>query len=210
MAARLLRALDPVDRARLIEILQGPGAARSSLHLQRASGTAGGMTLSIYDASIPRFVTMLGNLSAILAKTEAHAAASGTDPASLMEARLAPDMFALPRQVQIATDGVKACAARMAGIETPSFPDTETTLPELRDRIARTIAFLTSVPAAAIDGAEDRTITFKLRGTVMSFTGRDYLLGFVLPNFYFHLTTAYTILRHQGVPIGKQDFLGAF
>ena len=166
------------------------------------------MTVSLYEASVPQFLRMLENLSAMLAKAEAHAAASGLDPAALIEARLAPDMFPLARQVQIATDGVKACAARMACMETPSFPDTETTFPELRERIGKTADFLRAVPEAAFEGAESRTIGFKLRGTEMSFSAGAYLFGFVLPNFYFHLTTAYTILRHKGIEVGKQDFLG--
>ena len=117
-------------------------------------------------------------------------------------------MFALARQVQIATDGVKACGARLAGLEAPSFPDTETTFPELQERLEKTIRFLESLPAPAFEGAETRTITFKLRGEQASFSGRDYLFEFVVPNFYFHATTAYDILRHNGVPLGKRNFLG--
>ena len=166
------------------------------------------MSITIYDAAIPQFVRMLHNLAAMLKKGEAHAAESGTEAASLIEARLAPDMFPLARQVQIATDGVKACGARLAGVEAPSFPDTETTFPELQERLAKTIAFLEGLSAPAFDGAETRTITFKLRGEQASFSGRDYLFQFVMPNFYFHVTTAYDILRHNGVPLGKRNFLG--
>ena len=167
------------------------------------------MSISIYDASIPQFVRMLHNLAAILKKGEAHASAEGVEASFLIEGRLAPDMFPLARQVQIATDGVKACGARLAGVETPSYADTETTFPELQERIEKTVHFLQGLPAAAFEGGETRTITFKLRGEQASFSGRDYLFGFVMPNFYFHLTAAYSILRHNGVVIGKRDFLGA-
>lgn len=166
------------------------------------------MSLSMYQASIPAFVRMLNNLSAILDKAAAYADARKIDPSIFVNARLAPDMFPLARQVQIATDGVKGCAARLAGLEVPSYPDTETTFPELKARIAKTIAFLQSVPAAQIDGSEARKVTLKLRGEEMTFLGQPYLLDFVIPNFYFHLTTAYAILRHNGVEIGKADFLG--
>ncbi len=166
------------------------------------------MPLSMYQASIPAFVRMLNNLSAILDKAAAHAEAKKIDPSVFVNARLAPDMFPLSRQVQIATDGVKGCAARLAGIEVPSYADTETTFPELKARIAKTIAFLQSVTAAQIDGSEARKVTLKLRNEEMTFLGQPYLLDFVIPNFYFHLTTAYAILRHNGVEIGKRDFLG--
>jgi hypothetical protein len=164
----------------------------------------------MYQASTPVFIRGLGSLSAILGKAAAHAEARKIDPAVFIDARLAPDMFPLSRQVQIATDGVKGCAARLAGIEVPSYADTETTFPELQARIARTVAFLKSVSAAQIDGSEQRKITLKLRGNDVSFLGQPYLLDFVLPNFYFHLTTAYAILRHNGLEIGKMDYLGSF
>src|ERR1700733_690458 len=144
------------------------------------------MTLSMYQASIPVFVRGLNNLSAILTKAAAYAEAKKIEPSVLINARLAPDMFPLSRQVQIATDGVKGCAARLAGIEVPSFPDTETTFDELQARIAKTIAFLQSVKAAQIDGSEDRAITLKAGPRELNFKGQAYLLSFVIPNFYFH------------------------
>ena len=167
------------------------------------------MSLSMYQASIPVFVRMLGNLSALLDKAQAHAEQKKFDPAVLVSARLAPDMFPLSRQVQIACDSAKAGAARLAGIDIPSHPDTETTLPELKARIAKTIAFVQSVKAEQIDGSEARTITMKVGPQEMSFKGEQFLLGFAMPNFYFHLTTAYALLRHNGVSLGKGDFLGA-
>ena len=166
------------------------------------------MSLSIYQASVPSFVRALHNLSAVLNKGVAYAEAKKIDPSILVNARLAADMFPLARQVQIATDGVKGCVARLAGIEIPSYPDTETTFPELHARIAKTIAFVESVTAAQLDGSEDRMITLKVGGKEISMKGQVYLFNFVLPNLYFHVTTAYAILRHNGVELGKMDFLG--
>jgi len=166
------------------------------------------MSLSMYQASIPVFIRMLGNLSVILDKAAAHAEAKKLDPAVLIKDRLAPDMLPFSFQVQTATDAAKGCAARLAGIEAPSFADTETTFPEMKERIAKTIAFLQSVNAAQIDGSEERNITLKMRAGELQFQGQGYLLHFALPNFYFHLTTAYAILRHNGVELGKADFLG--
>lgn len=166
------------------------------------------MPLSMYQASIPTFIRGLENLSAILTKAAAYAEAKKIDPAVLINARLYPDMFPLSRQVQITTDGVKGCAARLAGIEVPSYPDTETTFPELQARIAKTIAFLQSVKPAQIDGSENRLVTLKVGGKELTFEGQPYLLTFVIPNFYFHITVAYSILRHNGLDIGKKDFLG--
>lgn len=166
------------------------------------------MSLSMYQASIPGFLRMLGNLSAILHKAEAYAAERKIDPGVLINARLAPDMHPLVRQVQIATDSVKGCGARLAGIEVPSYADTESNFAELQERIAKTRAFLQSIDAAQLDGSEGRQITLKFPGAEMTFSGQDYLLGFVLPNFYFHVTTAYAILRHNGLQIGKMDYLG--
>ena len=168
------------------------------------------MSLTLYQASIPHFIRMLGNLSAILNKAAAHAAAKKIDPAIFVNARLAPDMFPLSRQVQIATDMVKGCAARLAGIEVPSYEDNETTFAELQARIAKTVAFLQSISASQIDGSEDRKITLKFGSKELSFLGQAYLLDFVLPNFHFHLTTAYAILRHNGVEIGKKDYTGDY
>jgi uncharacterized protein len=166
------------------------------------------MTLSMYQASVPVFTRMLENLSAILAKAAAHAEAKKIDPAVFINARLAPDMFALARQVQIASDAAKGCVARLAGAEVPSYPDTETTFPELEARIAKTIAFVKGFTAAQIDGSEERTCILKIRGEDMKFRGQDYLFKLAFPNFFFHVTTAYDILRHNGVELGKMDYLG--
>ncbi len=166
------------------------------------------MPLSMHQASVPIFVRQLTALSAILKIAEGYVELKKIDPASLIDARLAPDMFALARQIQIATDGAKGGVARLAGVEAPNFPDTETSFPELQERIAKTLAFIQSVPAEKIDGSEDKKITLKLGPNEMDFIGQPYLLHFVLPNFFFHVTTAYDILRANGVEIGKRDFLG--
>jgi hypothetical protein len=166
------------------------------------------MSLSMYQASIPVFIRMLGNLSAILGKAAAYAEAKKIDPTVLIKDRLAPDMLPLSFQVQTACDSAKGCASRLAGIEAPSHPDTETTFAELQARIAKTIDFLKSVSPAQIDGSEERTVVLKLRTQEVKYQGQAYLLTFALPNFYFHLTTAYAILRHNGLDIGKADFLG--
>jgi hypothetical protein len=163
----------------------------------------------MYQIVIPVFTRALGNLSAILGKAAAHADAKKIDPSIFINARLAPDMFPLARQVQIATDGVKGCAARLAGVEIPSYADTETTFPELQARIAKTLAFIKSISPEQFDGSEDRTVTLKLRENETQFLGLPYLLDFVLPNLYFHMTATYAILRHNGVEIGKTDYLGA-
>jgi uncharacterized protein len=168
------------------------------------------MSLTIYQASVPVLVHTLGNLSKILDKALAHAEAKKIDPAVFVNARLAPDMYPLSKQIQIATDIAKGCAARLAGIDVPSYEDNETTFSDLQARIAKTIAFLQSVSAEQIDGSEDRTVTLKLRGNDVNFIGQPYLLYFVLPNVYFHVTTAYAILRHNGVELGKMDFIGSF
>lgn len=168
------------------------------------------MSLTMYQASIPVFVRMLGNLSSILDKAAAHAETKKIDPAIFVNARLAPDMFPLSRQVQIATDMVKGCAARLAGIEVPSYEDNETTFADLQERIIKTVAFLQSVSASQIDGSEDRKITLKFGSKELNFLGQAYLLDFVLPNFHFHLTTTYAILRHNGVEIGKKDYVGNY
>ncbi|WP_347986093.1 DUF1993 domain-containing protein [Methylomonas sp. AM2-LC] len=168
------------------------------------------MSLTLYQASIPVLVRMLGNLSAILYKAAAHAEAKKIDPSIFVNARLAPDMYPLSRQVQIATDVVKGCAARLAGIEVPSYEDNEASFAELQARIAKTVAFIQSVTAEQIDGSEGRNITLKFGSREFHFLGQAYLLNFVYPNFYFHLTTAYAILRHNGVEIGKMDYIGAY
>jgi hypothetical protein len=146
----------------------------------------------------------------ILEKAEQYAEEKKIDPSVLINARLAPDMYPLSRQVQIATDMAKGCAARLAGLEVPVYEDNETTFQELRARIAKTVAFIQSVDAERIDGSEERNITLKLRSREVSFAGQPYLVHFVLPNFYFHVTTAYAILRHNGLAIGKMDFIGSY
>ena len=166
------------------------------------------MTLSMYQASVPVFLRGLENLAAILAKGAAHAEAKKIDPAVFINARLAPDMLALARQVQIASDAAKGCVARLAGVDLPSFADTETTFPELQARIAKTIDFVKGFKAAQIDGSEERTCILKVRGEEMKFRGQDYLFKLSLPNFFFHVTTTYDILRHNGVELGKMDYLG--
>ena len=168
------------------------------------------MSFSMSQASLPVFEIMLGALSAVLDKAEAFAAAKKLDPAVLPNMRLAPDMFPLSRQVQVATDQAKNGAARLADVEPPRFEDTEATLGELKARLAKTIAYLKTLDPKRIDAAAERNVTFPLgptnKGTMK---GGDYLNHFVLPNFYFHVTAAYAILRHCGVDIGKRDFLGA-
>ena len=166
------------------------------------------MSLSIYDASAPRFARMLRNLDVILARAQAHAAAKKIAPEVLLGARLFPDMLPMIKQVQIATDHAKGAVARLAGAEVPRYEDSEQTFDELRARIAKTIAFVGTFAAAQVDGSEQRPIALRVGGKDWSFTGQDYLLGFALPNFYFHLVTAYNILRHNGVEIGKGDYLG--
>ena len=168
------------------------------------------MSLTMYQASIPVFIHMLGNLSKILDKAAAHAEAKKIDPAVFINARLAPDMYPLSRQVQIATDMAKGCAARLSGIEIPSYADTESTFPELQARIAKTVAFLQSVSAEQINGSEERTVILKMHGRESAFLGQPYLLNYVLPNVYFHITIAYAILRHNGLEIGKRDFVGDY
>lgn len=166
------------------------------------------MAFSIYDASIPPMIRMLQSLSKILDKAVAQAKTEDKPLSTLLEARLAPDMHPFTRQIQMASDGAKSCAARLAGIEPPSFPDTETTFPELQARLAKTIDFLKSIGAGKLAGAEDRTIVLKFPSGEMKFTGRDFLTGFALPNFYFHATAAYALLRHKGIAVGKMDYLG--
>ena len=167
------------------------------------------MSLSMHQISIPVFARALNNLAAILNKAATHVEARKIDPSVLINYRLAPDMLPLSRQVQIASDTAKGCAARLAGVDVPSFADTETTFPELQERIDKTLAFLNTLTAEQIDGSESRTVTIQLRGKDVQFVGLAYLTSFVLPNLYFHVTTAYAILRHNGVELGKADYLGA-
>jgi uncharacterized protein len=167
------------------------------------------MPQTMSQSSLPVFEITLNALSAILDKAEAFAKAKKIDPAVLLRTRLAPDMFDLTRQVQVATDQARRGAARLAGIEPPSAPDTETTIAELRDRITKTVAFVKGLDHKAVDASAEREIVFPLGPEKKGhMKGDDYLNHFVLPNFYFHCTTAYNILRHCGVEIGKQDFVG--
>ncbi|MCW5625228.1 MAG: DUF1993 domain-containing protein [Burkholderiales bacterium] len=168
------------------------------------------MPLSMYEASAPVFVRALDNLTAILHKAVTHAAEHGIDPATLVGTRLAPDMYPLSGQIQRASDAAKLGIARLTGVQAPSFADTETTFDELLERIAKTTAFLNSLTPEQFADAESRAVVLNLRGTEVRFTGERYLLTFALPNFFFHVTTAYAILRHAGLPIGKADYLGPF
>lgn len=160
------------------------------------------MAFDLYDASIPGLIHMLGGLTKVLAKGEAH---GGIDPS---EARLAPDMLPLKNQIYIATDSAKGCGGRLAGVEIPKYEDTETSFAELIARVEKTIAFLKTLDRAAFAGAENKQITLKFPSVTLEFTGGDYVTKFVLPNTYFHITTAYDILRNQGVALGKGDYLG--
>jgi hypothetical protein len=165
------------------------------------------MKISVHAVSVDLLAKTLSNLSHLLEKGHAHAAARKYDPALLLAARLAPDMLPLTRQVQIACDISKFGVARLAGIEAPKFEDKEQTFEELRARIARTIDFIQGVPAAALEGSEDHLIKVPARDRTLEFKGLEYLVRWVIPNAFFHVTTAYAILRHGGVEIGKNDFL---
>lgn len=166
------------------------------------------MNISMYQASAPRFINILNSLSAILDKAQAHAEARKIDPLALTGFRLYPDMLPMTRQVQIACDAAKGVIARLAGVEVPRHEDTEQTFAELKTRIAKTVKFIETIRPQQIDGTEDREIVLKIGGQDMKFSGMQYLLGFAHPNFYFHVTTAYNILRHNGVEIGKRDYIG--
>jgi hypothetical protein len=166
------------------------------------------MTISMYQATVPVITRSLGNLAAILEKAAAHAEAKKIDPAVLVQSRLYPDMFPLSKQVQIASDISKGGAARLAQVEAPAFEDKEATIPELIERVRKTIAFVETLRPQQIDGAEERTVTWQTRTASKSMQGMPYLLNHVLPNVFFHVATAYDILRHNGVELGKQDFLG--
>lgn len=166
------------------------------------------MPISMFQTSVPVFLRTLHALSGVLDKGETHARENGVDSAALLAARLAPDMFPLTRQVQVATDHAKGATARLAGRDVPSFEDTEQSFSELRERIGRTVAFIREADPASIDGSEEREIVLKIGGRELTLAGQQYLLHFALPNFFFHTTTAYDILRHNGVPLGKRDFIG--
>jgi hypothetical protein len=161
----------------------------------------------MYDIAIPTFQKQLAALEAILDKAADYAAAKKIDLAVLLGSRLYPDMFNLTRQVQLATDFAKAAPARLAGLEVPSFPDTETTLPELKQRLARTQELLAGYKPEQLEGSDTRQLTLKIGGQETTVSGCDYLLHVALPNFYFHCATAYGILRHNGLEIGKRDFV---
>lgn len=167
------------------------------------------MSISMYSASVPVFVRALRNLSAWLDKAEAHAQARKFDASVLLGARLAPDMLPFIKQIQIACDTVKFGAARLAGVDAPKFEDKETTLDELRARIGKTIDYVQSLPAAQIDGTEQKDIVIPRRDGSMTLKGEVYLKHYALPNLFFHASTAYALLRHNGVELGKSDFLGA-
>lgn len=166
------------------------------------------MTISMYQVSIPRFVHMLNNLAAILDRAQAYAEAKKIDAATLPSARLYPDMLPLTSQVRIACDTAKRAAAMLAGVDNPAYEDNETTLPELKARVERTIGFLNTIRAAQVDGTENREIVVKVGGKDTPFKGMQFLLARAIPNFYFHVTTAYAIFRHNGVDVGKMDFVG--
>ncbi len=166
------------------------------------------MTISMYQASVPRFVNILGNLSNILDKAQAHVDAKKLSDSSLTAFRLFPDMLPMTTQVQIACDTAKGVVARLAGVEIPAFEDNEKTIAELKARVAKTIAFIQTITPEQIDGTEDKAIVTKRGEKETHYKGMQFLLGHAIPNFYFHITTAYSILRHNGVEIGKRDFLG--
>jgi hypothetical protein len=166
------------------------------------------MSLNMYQASVPALIRYLKNISNVLDKAAAYCAAKKIEPTVLTGYRLAADMFPLSRQVQIMSDGAKACGARLAGVDVPSFPDTETTIDELKARIAKTVSFLESLKQEQFNGAETRDIAFKAGPNEYKFKGAEYLTTWVFPNFYFHATVTYAILRHVGVELGKRDYLG--
>ena len=165
------------------------------------------MPFNIYEASVPMYVRMLGNLRTQLEKAEAHATEKKFDVNILMQERLAPDMLAFARQVQIACDTAKNFVARVSGVEAPKYEDTEKTIAELKTRIDNTLTYLKSVPVDRFAGAEDKQVELPRRDKTLKLTGQAYFLGHGMPNFYFHYTTAYAILRHNGVDLGKADFL---
>jgi len=166
------------------------------------------MIISMYQASVPRFVNILGNLSNILDKAQAHVDAKKLDTATLTNYRLFPDMLPMTTQVQIACDTAKGVVARLAGVQIPVFEDNEKTLADLKARIAKTVAYIQTLTPAQIDGTEDKEIVIKRGDKETRYKGMQFLLGHAVPNFYFHVTTTYNILRHNGIEIGKRDYLG--
>lgn len=167
------------------------------------------MSITMHSASVPVFVRLLGNLLTWLDKAQAHAEAKKFDPSVYLGTRLAPDMLPFTKQIQIACDGAKFCVARLASVEAPTFDDTEASIDELRERIRKTLTFIQSVSAAQIDGTEDKDVVIPRRDGPMTLKGEAYLKHYATPNFYFHVTTAYALLRHNGVELGKSDYLGA-
>ncbi len=161
----------------------------------------------MYQASVPQFIRMLGNLSSIIDKARAHADAKGISESVLLDARLAPDMYPLGQQIQIVADMAKTCTARLAGIDAPRYEGSETTLAGFQNKIGRTIEFLREIDSEQIDRSHDRLITFRLEDKEVAYVGSDYLLENIIPHFYFHITVAYAILRNQGVELGKKDYL---
>jgi hypothetical protein len=168
------------------------------------------MTFSMYSASVPVFTQILNSLVALIDKAEAHATERKIEPAALLQARLYPDMFPFTRQVQVAADFAKGASARLAGVEVPRYDDTEASFAELKARIAKTLAFIASLPQDGIEASAQRDITTSNGPNAKQFKGQVYLAHYALPHFYFHATTAYDILRHNGVEIGKKDFIGSF
>lgn len=158
----------------------------------------------MYDASIPHFIRMLGNLSSIIDKADAHAQAKNIETSIFINARLAPDMYPLSQQIRIVTDMARACAARLAGLEIPAYKNDEATFADYKARIANTIAFLRTIDREQIDSSDDRSVTIKLYDKAITYRSREYLLDIIIPHFYFHVTTAYAILRHHGVALGKR------
>ncbi len=166
------------------------------------------MAISMYQATVPQLKKMLANLTAILTKAEEHVATKAMDDKVLVEARLFPDMLPLAKQVQIACDQVKFGLARLASVEAPKLDDTESTLAQLKERIAKTIAFIDTIKPEQIDGTEAKEIKFSIKEWNFEYVGEQYVLTWIIPNFYFHVTTTYNILRHNGVELGKADYLG--
>ncbi len=164
--------------------------------------------ISLHSATAPVFKQLLGGLSACIDKAAAHCEAKKIDPAAIVNFRLYPDMFAFARQIQIACDSAKGCMARLAGVEVPKHEDVETTFPQLKERIAKTVAFIDSIKPEQVNGKEDQEIVLQMRAGPRTFTGHGYAMNFATPNFYFHVTSAYNILRHNGIEVGKNDYLG--
>lgn len=167
------------------------------------------MAISIHDLTVPALTRGLGIVASYLDKAEADAAARNIKPPAILDARLYPDMLSFTAQVQRVSDTAKASVARLAAVEAPGFADTEASFAELKERIAKTVAFIESVPASAFEGADERRIELRFGPLTKTLSGRDYATKFMLPNFYFHVVTAHDILRHNGVAVGKKDFLGS-